>query len=64
MWREMTLSDFPAKDTPCTSCKYKGQFTKLCKSRRKNVNIVNTQIVDKTDFNQSDHPDVNNSVAS
>ena len=49
----------PAKDTNCTSCKYKGHFTKLCKSRRKNVNIVNTQILDNTGFNPSDHPDVN-----
>ena len=64
MWREMTLSDFRAKDTTCTFCKTKGQFTKLCKSCRKNVNIVTTQIVEKTDFNQSDHPDVNNFVAS
>ena len=48
-----------AKDTTCTSCKYKGHFTRLCKSRRKSVNIVNTQIVDNVDFNPSDHPDVN-----
>ena len=29
------------------------------KSRRKNVNIVNTQIVNNADYNPSDHPDVN-----
>ena len=53
------LAVCPAKDTSCTACKYKGHLTKLCKSRRKNVNIVNTQIVDNTDFIPSDHPDVN-----
>ena len=53
-----SLAISPAKDTTCTSCNYKGHFTKLFKSRRKNVNIVNTQIVDNTDFNPSDHPDV------
>ena len=53
------LAVCPAKDTTCTSCKYKGHFTNFCKSRRKNVNIVNTQIVDNTDFNLSDHPDEN-----
>ena len=35
------LAVCPAKDTTCTSCKYKGHFTRLCKSRRRNVNIVN-----------------------
>ena len=53
------LAVCPAKDTTCTSCKNKGPFTRLCRSRRKNVNIVNSQIVDKTDFNLSDIPDVN-----
>ena len=53
------LAVCPAKDTTCTSCKYKGHFTKFCISCRKNVNIVNTQIVDKIGFNPSDHPDVN-----
>ena len=53
------LAVCPANDTTCTSCKYKGHFTKLCKSRRKTVKIVNTQIVDNTDCNPSDHPDVN-----
>ena len=43
----------------CTSCKYKGHFTRLCKSLRKIVNIVNTQTVDNADFIPSDHPDVN-----
>ena len=58
------LAVCPAKDTTCTSCKYKGYFTKLCKSHRKNVNNVNTQIVDDTDFNPSDHPDVNSDHAN
>ena len=53
------LAICPAKKISCTTCKYKGHFTKLCKSRCKNVNIVNTQIVDNRDFNPSDHPDVN-----
>ena len=53
------LAVCPAKDTTCTSCKYKSHFTRLCRSRRKNVNIVNCQIVDNTDFNPSDIPDVN-----
>ena len=52
------LAVCPAKDTTCTLCKYKGHFTRLCKSRRKNVNFVSTQIVDNADFNPSDHPDV------
>ena len=43
------LAVCPAKDTTCTSCKFKGPFTRLCKSRRKSVNIVNTQIVDLRD---------------
>ena len=53
------LAVCPAKDTTCTSCKHRSHFTKLCKSLRKNVNIVNTQIVDNTDFTPPDHPDVN-----
>ena len=53
------LAVCPAKDTTCTSCKNKSQFTKLCKFCFKNVNIVNTQTVDNTDFNPSDQPDVN-----
>ena len=52
------LTVCPAKDTTCTTCKYKGHFTRLCKSRRRNVNIVNNQIVDNTVFNSSDIPDV------
>ena len=62
MWRDLferTLSGFPANDTFCTSCKHKRHFTKLCKSHRKNVSLVKTQIVDNTDFNSWDHPDVN-----
>ena len=49
------LAVCPAKDTTCTSCKFKGHFTRLCRSRRKNVNIVNTQIVDNTDFKYRPH---------
>ena len=52
------LAVCPAKDTTCTSCKYKGHFTRLCRSRRRDVNIVNNQIVDNTDLNPSDNPDV------
>ena len=51
----------PAKDTPCTSCKYCGHFSRLCKSCRKNVNTVDSQIVRNTDCNcPSEQPDVNN----
>ena len=53
------LAVCPAKDTTCSSCIYKGNFIRLCRSRRKNVNFVNSQIVDDTDFNPSDIPDVN-----
>ena len=53
------LAVCPAKDTTCISCKCKDHFTRLCKSRRRNVSIVNNQIVDNTDFNPSDIPDVN-----
>ena len=53
------LAVCPAEDTTCHSCKYKGYFTRLCRSRRRNVNIVNNQIVVNTDFNPSDIPDVN-----
>ena len=49
------LAVCPAKDTACTSCKYKGHFTRLCK----NVNIVNTQIVDTADYNPSGYLNVN-----
>ena len=45
------LAVCPAKDTTCTTCKYRGNFTRLCKSRRKNVNIVDSQIVHDTDCN-------------
>ena len=38
------LAVCPAKDTTCTSCKHEGHFTKFCKSCRKNVNSVNTQL--------------------
>ena len=55
------LAVCPAKDTTCTSCKDCGHFTKLCKSRRKNVNIVDSQIVHNIDCNYpSEQPDVNN----
>ena len=53
------LAVCPAKDTTCTSCNFIGHFIRLCRSRRKNVNIVNTQFVDNTDFNPSHTPDVN-----
>ena len=47
----------PAKDTTCTSCKYKGRFTRLCKScRKKVVNIVKSQTVDNAEYIPSDHP--------
>ena len=55
------LAVCPAKDTTCTTCKYRGHFTRLCKSCRKNVNIVDSQIVNNTDSNYpSEQPDVNN----
>ena len=55
------LAVCPEKDTTCTTCKYRGHFTRLCKSRRKNVNIVDSQIVNNTDCNYlSEQPDVNN----
>ena len=53
------LAVCPAKDTTCTPCRYKGHFTRLFRSRRKNVNFVNSQTVDNTDFIPSDTPDVN-----
>ena len=53
------LAVCPGKEITCTSCKFKAQCTRLCKSCRKNVNIENTQIVDNADFNPSNHPDVN-----
>ena len=54
-----------AKDTTCTTCKYRGHFTRLFKSRRKNVNIVDRQIVKNTDCNYpSEQPDVNNDRAN
>ena len=53
------LAVCPAKDTTCKTCKYRGHFTRLCKSRRKNVNIVDSQIVYNTDHNYpSEQPDV------
>ena len=55
------LAVCPAKDTICTSCKYQGHFNRLCKSSRKNLNIVDSQIVHNTDCNcPSEQPDVNN----
>ena len=53
------LAVCPANDTTCTSCKYKVHFSSLCESRSRNVNLVNNQIVDNTDLNPSDIPDVN-----
>ena len=53
------LAVCPAKNTTCKSCKYKGHFTRLCKSRRRNVNIVNNQSEDNTELNSSDIPYVN-----
>ena len=54
------LAVCPAKDTTCTTCKYRGHFSRLCKSRRKIVNIVDSQIVNNTDCNYpSEQPDVN-----
>ena len=38
-----------AKDTNCTYGKYKG-FIRLYESRRKNVNVVNIQLVSTTNF--------------
>ena len=59
------LAVCPAKDTTCTTCKYWGHFTRLCKSRRKNVKIVDSQIVNNTDCNYpSEQPDVNNDRAN
>ena len=50
-----------AKDTICTSCKYRGHFTRLCKSHSKKVNVVHNQIVHNTDYNYPlEQPDVFN----
>ena len=50
-----------SKNTTCTPCKNCGHFTRLCKSRSKNLNIVDSQIVHNTDCNYpSEQPDVNN----
>ena len=54
----VALIDERTPSSTCTSCKYKGHFIRFCKSRRRNVNIVNNQTVDNTDFNPSDLPDV------
>ena len=55
------LAVFPAKDTTCTSYIHGRHFTRLCKSRRKNVNNVDSQIVHNKDCNYpSEQPDVNN----
>ena len=45
------LAVCPAKDTICTSGNYNGDFTRFCKSRSKNINIVNIRIINTTDFN-------------
>ena len=59
------LAVCPAKDTTCTTCKYRAHFTRLCKSRRKNVNIVDSQIVNNTDCKYpSEQSDVNNDRAN
>ena len=51
----------PAKDINYTFCKYYGHFTRLCKSCRKNVNLVESQIVNNTDCNcPLEQPDVKN----
>ena len=50
-----------SKDRTCTSCKYLVHFTRLCISRRKNVNIVDSRVEHNTDCNYpSEQPDVNN----
>ena len=43
------LTGFLAKDTTCISCKNCGHFTRLCKSRSKNVNNVDSQLVHNSD---------------
>ena len=59
------LAVCPAKDTTCTSCKYRGLFTRRCKARSKNLNIVDSQNVNNTDCNySSEQPDVNNDRAN
>ena len=55
----------PAKDTTCISCKYRVPFTRLCKSRYKNVNKVDSPLIINTDCNYpSEQPDVNNDRAN
>ena len=59
------LAVCPAKDITCTSWKYRENFVRLCKSNRKNVNCVDSQIVHNTDCNYpSEQPDVNNDPVS
>ena len=59
------LAVCPAKDTTCTSCKYRGHFTRLCKARSKNLNVVDSQNVTNTDCNySSEQPDVNSDRAN
>ena len=49
-----------AKGTTCTSCKFKGHLPNSVNHvGRRNVNIVNTQIIDNADFNPSDPPNIN-----
>ena len=55
------LAVCPAKDRTCKLCKYRGHFTRRWKSRRKNVNIVDSQIIHNTDCNYpSEQQDVKN----
>ena len=57
------LAVSPAKDAICTSCNFKGHFTKNCKSRRQNVIILkNHEIVNGKLVNPSDQPAVNKHV--
>ena len=53
------LAVCPSKDTTNTSCKYRVRFIRLCKHRRKEANIADSQIVHKTDCDYpSKQPDV------
>ena len=58
---EGQLTVCPAKETNCLSCKHRGLFTRICKSRRKNLNIIDSLTVNNTDCNYPlEQPDVNN----
>ena len=58
------LAKCPAKDVICISCNFKRHSTKNCKSRRRNVSIVNIPGILNTGIaNPSDNnPVVNNHV--